>query len=141
MAPAMVSGCGCLREVSAPASRARNMMTSLPSTPQNRLLTVLPPEVLSRLLPDLYPVALTIRETLVAPEMPIGNVYFVESGWVSIVVTMIDGAQAEVGLIGREGLVGRPLITGVSTAFGEAFVQANGRALRMEAGAFRRALA
>src|SRR3954451_5422270 len=117
-------------------------MTHSPVQPpfQNRLLAALPPNIVSRLLPDLHPIALTLRETLIAPDTPIEAVYFVESGWVSLVVTMIDGAQAEVGLIGREGMVGRPLIAGVSTCFGEAFVQGNGRALRMEAGTFRRAL-
>jgi len=117
------------------------MMTSLPLTPRNRLLCALPPNVLSRLLPDLHPIALILRETLIAPDTPIEGVYFVESGWVSLVVTMIDGAQVEVGLIGREGMVGRPLVAGASTSFGEAFVQGSGRALRMEAGTFRRALA
>ena len=43
-------------------------------------------------------------------------------------------------MIGREGMVGLPLITGIDTAFVEAFVQADGSALRMEAGAFRHAM-
>jgi CRP-like cAMP-binding protein len=44
------------------------------------------------------------------------------------------------GLIGREGVVGLPLVAGVDTAFVEAFVQADGTALQIEASAFRRAL-
>ena len=60
------------------------------------------------------------------PDTPIEAVYFVESGWVSLVATLDDGTQAEVGLIGREGMVGLPLITGIDTAFVEAFVQADG---------------
>jgi CRP-like cAMP-binding protein len=45
--------------------------------------------------------------------------------------------QAEVALVGREGMIGTPLVVGVDSAFEEAFVQANGTALRMEASAFR----
>jgi CRP-like cAMP-binding protein len=106
----------------------------------NQLLASLPPDILSRLLPGMRPVSLTVRETLIAPDTTIQSVWFVESGWVSLVTALDDGAQAEVGLVGREGMVGTPLVHGVVTAFSEAYVQANGAALQMETGAFRRAL-
>jgi CRP-like cAMP-binding protein len=83
---------------------------------------------------------LKIREGLLAPDRPIEAVYFVESGWVSLVASLENGAQAEVGLTGREGMVGLPLIVGIDTPFVEAFVQADGSALTMEAGAFRNAM-
>jgi CRP-like cAMP-binding protein len=111
-----------------------------PIAVRNKLLAALPPNVLSRLLPKLRPFSLTVRETLIPPDGAIDAVYFVESGWVSLVTTLDDGTQAEVGLVGREGMVGLPLIVGVDTAFEEAFVQANGTALQMEASAFRRTL-
>jgi CRP-like cAMP-binding protein len=95
---------------------------------RNRLLTALPPNVLSRLLPQLHPVSLSVRDTPFPPETAIEAVHFVETGWVSLVSALDDGAQAEVGLIGREGMVGLPLIIGVETAFEEAFVQADGTA-------------
>ena len=117
-------------------------MASSPSTPpvRNQLLAALPPETLARILPKLRPFTLTVRDTLIVPEKPIEAVWFVESGWVSLVTTLDDGTQAEVGLVGREGMVGMSLILGVDTAFPEAFVQANGMALQMEVGAFRRTL-
>ncbi len=62
------------------------------------------------------------------------------SGWISMVCTLDDGSQTEVGLVGREGMVGLPLIAGVDDGFEEAFVQANGQALQMDAGALRRSL-
>jgi CRP-like cAMP-binding protein len=111
-----------------------------PATIRNRLLAALPADVLARLLPRMHPVSLSIRETLFPPDTAIAAVHFVESGWVSLVTAMDDGMQAEVGLVGREGMVGLPLIIGVDTAFEEAFVQADGGALRMEAAAFRRAM-
>jgi CRP-like cAMP-binding protein len=107
---------------------------------RNRLLASLPPEITARILPHLRPFTLSVRDTLIAPERPIESVWFVESGWVSLVTTLEDGTQAEVGLIGREGMAGMSLILGVETALPEAFVQANGIALQMDAGAFRRTL-
>lgn len=111
-----------------------------PVAVRNQLLAALSPEVLSRLLPRMRSFSLTSRERLITPDVPIEAVYFVESGWVSLVATLEDGSQAEVGLIGREGMVGLPLITGIDTAFVEAFVQGDGSALQMDAGAFRRAM-
>jgi len=84
--------------------------------------------------------SLRIRESLIRPDTRIEAVYFVESGFVSLVAALDDGTQAEVGLVGREGMVGLPLITGIDTAFVDAFVQGHGSALCMEAAAFRHAL-
>ena len=103
---------------------------------RNRLLTHLPPADLVTIVPELTRIRLTVREVLLVPDKPIEAVYFVESGWVSLVSTLEDGAQAEVGLVGREGMVGLPLIVGVDTAYEEAYVQADGWALRLPAKAF-----
>jgi CRP-like cAMP-binding protein len=111
-----------------------------PAGVRNRLLGSLPPDVLSRLLPRMRPVSLTVRDNLMTPDAIIRSVWFVESGFVSLVTALDDGTQAEVGLVGREGMVGTPLVLGVETAFSEAYVQADGAALQMEATAFRRAL-
>jgi CRP-like cAMP-binding protein len=111
---------------------------SAPTIVRNQLLAALPPEVLASLTPKLRQVSLAVRDSLIAPGKVIEAVYFVESGWVSLVTTLEDGTQAEVGLVGQEGMVGLPLISGVNTGFEEAFVQARGAALRMEADAFRR---
>lgn len=111
-----------------------------PSTVQNQLLKALPPAFLAQFLPKLHLVALPVRKNLFQAEGPIEAVYFIESGWVSMVAQLEDGAQAEVGLIGREGLVGAPLVVGVETAFAETYVQAEGFGLHMEASAFEREL-
>src|ERR1700704_1214938 len=117
------------------------MASSTPSVAvKNQLLAALPPEVLSRLLPRMRPFSLSLRESLIRPDTTIEAVYFVESGFVSLVAALDDGTQAEVGLIGREGMVGLPLITGIDTAFVEAFGQGDGSALRMDAAAFRHAM-
>ena len=94
-------------------------MAQQQSSVRNRLLTVLPPDVLVKLLPNLQRVCLLLRKTLAVPAKPIEAAYFVESGWVSMVTHLDEGTQAEVELIGREGMVGQSLVTGVDTAFAE----------------------
>ena len=111
-----------------------------PSAVRNRLLAALPANVLARLLSSMQLVTLTLREVLYAADAPIKAVHFHETGWTSMLAQLADGQTAEVGLIGREGMVGLPLAFGVETSYVEALIQAPGTALRMEAGVFRRAL-
>jgi CRP-like cAMP-binding protein len=107
---------------------------------KNQLLAALPPDVISRLMPRLRSVPLSVRNRLMEPNTEIEAVYFIESGWVSLVTLLEDGTQAEVGIVGREGMVGLPLVTGVDTAFVEAYAQADGTAQRMDAASFLRAM-
>ncbi len=88
----------------------------------------------------MQPVTLNLRDVLCAAEAVVEAVYFVEAGWVSMIARLEDGLSAEVGLVGREGMVGLPLVFGVEASGVEALVQGPGMALRMEAGAFRHAL-
>jgi CRP-like cAMP-binding protein len=81
-----------------------------------------------------------VREILLAAEKPIESVYFVETGFVSLVAILEDGAQAEVGIVGREGMVGLPLVLGVETTFEEAVVRVDCTALQIGAAAFRQLL-
>ncbi len=106
----------------------------------NRLLAALPPGAFAQLLPGMRVVPLTLRDILHGADAPVEAVYFPRSGWVSMVASLEDGQQAEVGIVGREGMVGMTLLSGVETAFVEAMVQGTGTALRMESAAFRRAL-
>ena len=65
------------------------------------------------------------------------TVLFPESGMVSLLATLDDGEQIEVGIAGREGLVGLPLVFGDDRSLVEARVQMEGTALRIGAAAFR----
>ena len=111
-----------------------------PHLVRNGLLIALPPGVLAQLLPHLHLVPLQVREVLYPAEAPIKYVHFIQSGWTSMITQLEDGRSAEVGIVGREGMVGLPLVFGVQAASVEAMVQAPGTALRMEAAAFRHAL-
>jgi CRP-like cAMP-binding protein len=109
-----------------------------PLAVQNQLLEALPPENLAQILTKLHAVSLPLRKTLLVPQGRIEAVYFIESGFASVVAQLNDGTQGEVGLIGREGIVGLPLIFGVETAFADTYMQAGGTGLQMEAMAFQR---
>ena len=96
--------------------------------------------MLAALLPQMQPVTLELRDVIYAAETPIKHVHFPENGWASLVMRLEDALTAEVGLVGREGMLGLPIVFGVETSHVEALVQGAGTALRMEAGAFRQAL-
>jgi len=101
--------------------------------PRNRLLAALPRDVLAALWPRLEPFNLVQRQVLHAPGKPIASIYFPETGWISMLAYMEDGDAAEVGLIGREGFAGLPVLLGGDSDDLEAMVQAPGTALRMDA--------
>ncbi len=104
---------------------------------RNGLLAALPPEDLARLRPGLRPAELPFDRTLFPAEGAVEAVLFVESGMVSLIATLDDGKQVEVGVVGREGLVGLPLVFGDDRSLVEAWVQQEGTALRMDAAALR----
>ena len=104
--------------------------------PRNRLLAALPPDDLARLWPRLEAVELTFRKVLHTPDKPIEAVYFPETGYASMLAYMENGDAAEVGMIGREGVVGLPVVLGAEHDDIEAVVECPGTALRMNAQAF-----
>jgi CRP-like cAMP-binding protein len=74
---------------------------------------------------------LPVGEVLVrAGEMP-QYAHFMTSGITSIVTSMKDGSAAEVGLIGKEGLVEAMHLLGSASSPTTAFVQVGGCALRI----------
>jgi CRP-like cAMP-binding protein len=111
-----------------------------PSQPRNRLLALLPSDDFATLRPRLHSVELSLRQVLHEPNKPIDFVYFPEIGWISMLAYLEDGDAAEVGLIGKEGMAGLPVLLGDDNDDLEAMVQAPGTALRMEKAAFRDAL-
>jgi len=72
---------------------------------RNRLLSGLNRDDFDLLQPDLEPVALDLRQWLIEAGEPIQQIYFPESGVVSILADTSQG-RIEVGLIGPEGMAG-----------------------------------
>lgn len=77
------------------------------------------------------------RKSLYEASRPIDHVYFPVDGVASLVITTADGAGAEVGTIGSEGLVGLPICLGDRDAPSSVYVQVPGTALGMDARVFR----
>jgi CRP-like cAMP-binding protein len=104
----------------------------------NLLLAALPRREQQRLMPLLEPAALSFGTVLYETAEPIRHIYFPTSGIVSLLMVLDDGSGAEVARVGHEGMVGLPLLLGVSTSQTKAFVQIPGDALRIGARDFLR---
>jgi CRP-like cAMP-binding protein len=97
----------------------------------NLLLDSLPPAQRKALLAWMEPVALPIGTILYRTGEQPEYGHFMTSGIASIVTFMANGAGAEVGLIGREGLVEAINLLGGASPPTTAFIQVEGSALRM----------
>jgi CRP-like cAMP-binding protein len=116
-------------------------MMSLLQAPQipieNKLLAVLSDKVIARLLPYLEAVSLNFKEVLYTPGKPPEYVYFPNRGVVSLLIILEDGTQAEVGLVGNEGMIGLSLLLEAETTHFQAIVQVPGDAMRLRADLFQ----
>lgn len=63
----------------------------------------------------------------------ISHVYFLNQALVSLVSIMTDGAIVEVGIVGKEGMVGMPVCWGGNATINQAMVQIPGTAMKMKA--------
>jgi CRP-like cAMP-binding protein len=109
------------------------------SAQKNRLLAALPQEDLARFFANLQPVSLPLKEVLCDVGAAIDQVYFIEEGVASVLATMADGTSIEVGMIGREGMVGVTALLGGKVSAQYILVQVPGSALRIDAAACKAA--
>lgn len=113
----------------------------MPFDPQmiwsNKLLQLVPGVEAKRIRDMTTRITCSQLDILQSPEREIKFVYFPESGWVSVVASLSDGRSAEVGIIGREGMVGLDVLDGGTVASFEWIVQAPGVLLRMGVDQFR----
>jgi CRP-like cAMP-binding protein len=107
---------------------------------ENLLLGSLPGPESRRLLALGELVPLTLAEVLCVGGEPQRHVHFPESGFLSLVHEIPGHPGMEVGMIGREGVLGAHLALGVAAAPLRALVQGPGMAWRIEAAAFIREL-
>jgi CRP-like cAMP-binding protein len=98
----------------------------------NQLLSALPPDPYERLRPHLEPISFSLGEVVYESGAQMPYVYFPTTSHVSLLYTMIDGSTAEMGLVGREGIVGIALFMGGETTPNRAMVQGGGEAFRMK---------
>jgi CRP-like cAMP-binding protein len=94
---------------------------------RTRLLGSLPRADLALLQPLLVPVKLRFRQRLQSANRTVKAAYFPDSG-IASVVAIANGSrnQAEVAVVGHEGVVGLPIILGTRRSPCEIFMQVEG---------------
>jgi CRP-like cAMP-binding protein len=90
----------------------------------------------SELRSKLEYVRLKVHSVLFEPGDALKSVYFCNSGMISILSVFPDGKSVEVGLVGKEGFVGLPLLVGFQTASTRAVSQIDATAFRVDGEAF-----
>ncbi|RZU03129.1 Crp/Fnr family transcriptional regulator [Rivibacter subsaxonicus] len=108
---------------------------------ENKLIELLPRKDRLQLLAICEPVQLALSEVLCEPDRPTRHVYFPTSGFISLLSLMNGQPALEVGMVGREGMLGVQLVLGVASAPLHAVVQGPGAAWRIASSAFRTELA
>jgi CRP-like cAMP-binding protein len=108
---------------------------------QNHLIDLLPRKDRLGLLARCEPVELVLAEVLCECGEPSRHVYFPIEGYISLVAQVDGSPRLEVGMVGREGMLGAHLALGVMTAPSQALVQGPGTAWRIGTRDFRSQLA
>jgi CRP-like cAMP-binding protein len=106
----------------------------------NALLAAMSAKDLRLLRPHLRPIEFQVRDVFFAADKPIRRVYFPESGIASVVATAPSGVALEVGLIGRDGMVGVPIVLGEKRSPYESYAQVAGRGYAMSSAALWKAM-
>ena len=109
------------------------------SVVRNRLLSIMTRDDFALLEPKLERVPLPLQTVLVEARCPIRHVYFPESGIGSTVADTEEG-KIEIGMVGREGMIGFPAVLGVDQTAHTCVVQAVGEALRISVEDLRAAM-
>jgi CRP-like cAMP-binding protein len=110
-------------------------------TRRNRILQFLSSADLHLLEPHLSQVDLPLRKHLESADRRIDHIYFIDTGFASVVANSSDGNIGEVGLIGREGVTGLAVIMRTDRSPQDVVVHAAGAGRRISAANLRRAMA
>ncbi|CAO4195444.1 Crp/Fnr family transcriptional regulator [Methylorubrum extorquens] len=103
------------------------------STVRNRLLKALSPSDFALLQPHLELIATELRQPLIKPNEPVKQLFFPEVGFSSI-TTQGSGGKVEIGIVGREGVIGAiPLLLGSDRTPHDHFIQSPGEMLAIRA--------
>ena len=97
----------------------------------NHLLGRLAPAEFERLAPYLKPVELELGQVLYESGGRQSRVFFPTTAIVSLLYTMVDGASAEIAVVGNEGIIGVSIFMGGETTTSRAVVQSAGSAYQL----------
>jgi CRP-like cAMP-binding protein len=98
----------------------------------NHILRGIPLKEREMLFSKLELVRLKTHHVLHEPGDSLKSAYFCDSGLVSILSVFPDGKSVEVGLVGKEGFIGLPLVAGFRTAPTRAIAQIDATAFRVD---------
>jgi CRP-like cAMP-binding protein len=106
---------------------------AISSREPNRLLAALPAHEYARVIGDFEPVELTLRQLLWKSDATIRSVYFPRSCVCSLLMPLGVEMPVESATVGREGMVGVPVLLGVPSSPATCVAQVAGEALRVDA--------
>ncbi len=108
---------------------------------RNEILLSLPEGEFRPVSEALEHVNLSRHQSLHKPIDELEFVYFPNSGLISLVVTTEDGKMVEVGVVGKEGVIGTPLVVGLRRSPLREVVQIPSEGFRIKAAALQAILA
>ena len=112
---------------------------SIPPNPSaNNLLAALAPEARERVFPHLKLMQLELGSVVYEAGQAEQYVYFPTDCIISLLYVMLDGASAEISVVGKEGIVGIAVFMGGESTPSRAIVQSAGSAWRLPASELRR---
>jgi CRP-like cAMP-binding protein len=98
---------------------------------RNVILLSLPDDEFQFIRPHLEAIDLPQYQILHEPGERLDYGYFINDGMTSLVVITKDGRSVEVGIVGREGMVGMPLIVGMQRGLWRGIMQIAGSGVRL----------
>ena len=104
---------------------------------QNQLIALLPVRDQARLTKQCERVHLELNHIIFEPGEDLQHVYFPLQAFISLLAVETPDALLEVGMTGREGMLGVHTMLGVAQAPQRALVQGAGLSLRLSAAAFQ----
>ena len=113
----------------------QNMITTTEDPRQNQLLAALPYAEWERFQPLLEPVDLPLGKVLCESGRTLSHVYFPTTALVSLQYVTEDGASMEIGMVGKEGVIGVSMFMGGHSTTSSAVVQCAGKGFRVRADA------
>ena len=99
---------------------------------KNHLLAALPAEEFNRIKPHLEPISLKLGKVLHESGAKMEYVYFPTTAIISLLYIMENGATAEIGVVGNDGILGVELFMGGETTTNRAIIQSAGEAFKMD---------
>jgi len=107
---------------------------------ENLLIKKLPKSERKELLDKCEPFELVLSEELSVRDEPLSHAYFPRSGFISLVIDVDAYPELEVGMAGRESMLGAELVLGLAPTPWRALVQGAGKSWRIKVGALRKIL-